>query len=303
MSTRVRRSVLAVAVALAAGLQVFAAEDVDGAAQGGVAGVLAAQPPWSLRLPEEGAVPFRGVASFDSAGVGAGQFMYPAPNAAGLLAAVLTHGLLVDSAKRSQKEKLQEAADQVLIPYQPILEKFGYRELVLGALKKIAAPAPLHLVPSNEQPATEVWAQVAPVFAMTQDQSAIILYNEVSIHTPGGSYRKSIRVVSPPRKGKDAGNAWMAGGGTVLKEEAEGLLAASLDIAMGDAGRSIGVQDFPYKTIRYWEGGEMKMERAQLIEARCNRLVLRNLRGELMAVPPYQAAAVAVVDSCVADSK
>lgn len=305
MSGGVRLVALALAALVATGplASAFALEDSDPGSRGDVAAALAVQPPWSLRQPAEGTVLFRGVVNLDAAGTGTAQLMYPAPNAAGLLAAVITHGLLVDSARRSQKDKLQETADRVLAPYQPILEKLSYRELMLGALARITAPGSRRLAEPAEAPLTEVWVESAPVFAITQDQNAIILDNAIIIHAPRGSYRNTVRVVSSPRKEADPGTAWMADGGRMLKEESERLLAASVDLAMEDARQGGDSPTRPYKTIRYWEGGEEKMERGQVIDTRCDHVVLRNLRGELMAVPPHPVATTAPAASCAASSR
>jgi hypothetical protein len=43
--------------------------------------------------------------------------------------------------------------------------------------------------------------------------------------------------------------------------------------------------DAPHRTVRYRLGGEERMERAQVLSERCDRLLIRNLRGWLMSVP------------------
>jgi hypothetical protein len=49
---------------------------------------------WALILPEDEVVEFHGAVNFDRAGGKGGNMMYPAPNAAGLVAGIITHGLL-----------------------------------------------------------------------------------------------------------------------------------------------------------------------------------------------------------------
>ncbi len=71
-------------------------------------------------------------------------------------------------------------------------------------------------------------------------------------------------------------------------------LAQSIEIALADTPGSVGTE--PFRTVRYPEGGIERMERAQVIRAHCGLLVLRTLRGNLMAVPfgrssPNRAAA------------
>lgn len=278
------------AIWLAAGQLAFAGENPAGKSSSEVAATLAAHPAWALRLPEDGMVPFRGNANFDGAGGGATPMLYPAPNAVGLLAAVFTHGILVDSSKRREKEKLQEDADKVLDPYRPVLKNFGYRELQQGALEKAVALGAHATGVETEGHGADVWIESAPVFTIARDQRAIVLDNQVIIHTQSGNYQNTVRIVSPPRKEPNPEGAWTAAEGTALKDECERLLAASLMIAMDDAASApADGQQANFKTVRYQEGGSVKMERAQVLHSQCDRLVIRTLRGELMAVPPHQA--------------
>jgi hypothetical protein len=48
--------------------------------------------------------------------------------------------------------------------------------------------------------------------------------------------------------------------------------------------------DQPFRTIRYLEGTAEKMERAQLINEHCGRLLIKTLRGSLMSVPAKASA-------------
>jgi len=252
----------------------------------------AAPPAWWLRLPKDEKVAFRGVVNFDQAGVGNNSFLYPAPNAVGLLVAVLTHAAIVDSAKNSQKQKLQEKADQVLAPYQGILADYRHAELMKRGLEKTTTAADKHLVGSQEQPGPGWTVDSTPVFSMTQDQTAIVLDNTIAIVGAGGkdaSFQGTVRIVSAPLAGADRAGLWTANGGEKLKEESSSLFAESLDIAARHAGGGLegkGVQ----RTFRYFEGGTERMERAELLADLCSRLVLKTLRGDIMSVPARRPA-------------
>ena len=69
----------------------------------------------ALRLPKDEKVTFRGSVNYDNAGAGTLGMLYPAPNAVGFLAGLITHGILLQSTKKNQKDKLQEAADSVQV--------------------------------------------------------------------------------------------------------------------------------------------------------------------------------------------
>lgn len=244
---------------------------------------------WFLRLPADEHVVFRGVVSFDKAGAGQSGMMYPAPNAAGFLAAVLTHGLITESVKQGQKAKMQSEADQVLSPYQEILGQYSSRELMQRGLEKTHVGKNKQLLDVQVVPKGEWLVVSTPVFFMTQDQKAIVLDNTVAISKPGSpevtTSQKTIRVVSVARPEEDLQRFWAANRGEQIKEETAGLLAESLQIAWTDVVGGLGAGADTYRTVRYFEGSVEKMERAQVLVDHCDRLVVKTLRGSLMSVP------------------
>ena len=255
-----------------------------------------------LRLPKDDKVVYRGVVNLDGAGVGNAQMLYPAPNAAIALAAVLTHGAVVGSMRDGQKEKLQEAADKVLLPYQKVLGTYKHQELMRRALEKTLTGGSKKLVESSEKPGAEWFVESAPVFSITQDQTAIILDNSISIYAPGASsaaaYQNTVRVVSQPKDETDLASFWNANDGASLKEESAGLLAESLDIILSEVAGGPNKEDNPYRTVRYLEGTTEKMERGQVIRERCGRTLIKTLRGGLMSVPARRSTAPAAAPDC-----
>lgn len=224
---------------------------------------------------------------------------YPTGNlgVGGLLVGVLTHGLIVEGGKQNQRTQQQQEADKVWEPYMPILTDFGYRELAKRALSKTSSPGSVILAPdpNTETNDTSKTAESAPVFLMTKDQSAIMLENTVLLYeqqpgSTGINHQTSMRVISDPRETDDPIAFWTGNNGEALKEEKARLLALSLDIAMFDLSGGTGQSDLPYKTVRYREGSAEKMERAQVLVDRCNRILLRTLRGALISVPSARPA-------------
>lgn len=258
---------------------------------------------WSLKLPKEENVIYQGVANFDNSGLGMGQMLYPAPNIAGFFAALITHGIILESARNAQKTKIQEAADRVLSPYQSILADYKYRELMQHALEKTGGGGNKRLVEPSEKPGTDLQLESLPVFSMTQDQTALVMDNAIVIYAPGAPaapiYKNIIRVVS--RAGitsPDLVKFWTDNGGSELKTESVRLLAESLDLALGEVTAQ-SEQDRPQRTVRYFEGQVEKMERGAVLKENCDRVVLRNLRGWLMSVSPKPGPSQA---SCADDA-
>jgi hypothetical protein len=253
-----------------------------------------ADPGWSLRLPSADPIAYRGVVNFDGAGSAQGAMLYPAPSAAGLLVAVLTHGLIVESQKNAQKNALQEAADKVLAPYLSVLDGFTHSELMRKALERRGeGPVPQLIGPSEPKPAGWV-VESSPSYAMTQDQRALVLDNSISVHRPGdgatAGYTTTVRVVSQPRAEQDLQLFWTDRNGSALKEESTSLLAHSLELALRDAQGDRPASPAEFKTVRYQEGEAEKMERAQVLAQHCHRQVIRTLRGWLLSVPSRPAA-------------
>jgi hypothetical protein len=235
-----------------------------------------------LRLPKDDRVAFRGVVSLDGAGLPNHQLLYPAPNAVGLLAAVLTHSLISGSAQESQKNKLQEEADAVLAPYRGILDSFGSEELMRRSLALMSAPEARRIVPHGDTPgAVDTGAQ----FYMTQDQKAIILDNLIAGVKSAAAAPAVlvVRVVSDPRAEENVQEHWSADNGERLKSEAARLFAESLQVALRHGSQP--ADTIPQRTVRYMEGSGEKMERAHVIDRTCTRVIMISLRGALMSVP------------------
>jgi len=250
---------------------------------------------WALRLPQEDKVVYRGVVNFDNAGVGGGSMLYPAPNIGGFLAAVIAHGIITEGIKQEQQEKLQRAADTVLVPYRDVLRDYTHRDLMRRALEKSTVGGRKKLVEVAEAPGADWLIESASAFLMTQDQSALILDNAVSIYRPDApsapAYQNIVRVVARASDAEELVRYWTANDGERLKEESASLFAESLDIVIGQLAAAPGKDEPSYRTIRYLEGRAEKMERAQPLSERCSRLLIKTLRGWLMSVPSKPAVA------------
>jgi len=242
---------------------------------------------WSLKLPAEETVVYQGIANFDNAGMGTGSMLYPAPNIAGFIAALITHGVIVERTRNAQKTRMQEAADRVLLPYKSVLTDYKYRDLMRQALEKTTTSGDKRLAEPSEKPGSDLRIESLPVFSMTQDQTAIVLDNAIVIYAPSTpstpAYRNIVRVVSRAETAPDIVKHWTDNEGAALKIESARLLAESLDLALGDIAAGFE-QARLQRTVRYNEGHTEKMERGEVIREHCGRVVLKNLRGWLMSV-------------------
>ncbi len=253
---------------------------------------------WALRLPQEKQVSFRGALNTDFAGGGAMHMVYYAPSAAGAVAALITHGLLNSGARKLEMNKLQKEADKVLNPYQTIIQEFNHEELfaMISAARMTVGQTRIAL--AEEAPSTEWFFTIQPVFSMTQDQKALIADIAVSVFEPSKpaapSYTNTVRVVSSPVLEVDPLLFWGNAVNPSLKRQGAELVLTALELVIdqatskkGDAAeekhltKNASVQ----RTVRYIEGGNEKVERAEVLQVHCDRALLRTLRGGLMAVP------------------
>lgn len=257
---------------------------------------------WALRLPQSGKqLQYHGVVNYDQAGTHSASMLYPAPNVAGFIAAVITHGLLIESAKKKQKESLQAGADNALSPYKEVLSSFTYADLMQRALQNVRVAANGHLADSTHISPSEMVVESDPIFYLTQDQRALISENSISIYsieTPTQLvYKNTIRVVSAPIGQGDSYGIWTANDGAKLKEVSAKLVAISVDTAFQDVSDNADAA-LVYKTIRYPEGGAEKIERAQVISQQCDRILARSLRGTLISVPVQNDVASSTNGDC-----
>ncbi len=260
--------------------------------------------PWALRVPEADRVAFKGVLTTDAAGGGPGFMLYPAPSAIVLAAGLLTHGLLNAGARSRERTKLEEQADKVLEPYQATLGQYKYPQLMAQAVGLVTAGGAGRLAGATEAFGIEaIGLDSVPVYSLTQDQTALVLDLPVNIFVAGNlsapAYTNAIRVVSPAITAKDATAAWLAQEGKALKDESARVLARAIDLALRDQRGELVLANDAQKTVRYMQGSGERMERAQVITVNCDVVLLRTLRGGLMAVPPA-ASMVAHLPACAA---
>ncbi|MDQ1817883.1 hypothetical protein RBA41_31730 [Massilia sp. CCM 9210] len=255
--------------------------------QAGVAASDATAQRVGLRLPAADKVAFHGALNFDKAGGGGGAIVYAAPGLVGLLASVATHAIVSGTMRDLEKERIRTKADQVLAPYQSVLDAYTHQELMQASLAHMKTGGARQIIAQAAAPAQgDVVIDSVPLFYLTQDHQALILDNAISIKTAGRvtPYENIIRIVSPERGGQAGPDVWLGDDAGMLKWESARMYAQALDIALADMATA-GAAALPFKTVRYNEGAVERMERAQLISESCDYLVLRTLRGNLMAVP------------------
>lgn len=261
--------------------------------------------------PASADLAWRGIVSLDGGAAGGGASMlYPAPNLAGLLAAILTHAALASSMQSAEQQRRQELADSVLAPYAPALRAWPPRALWQAVLSKAST------VKAQAADAAAWTGEATPSFALAPDAGTLVLDVGAKLTPPGGvPVEVVVRVVSSPLAATDAQAHWTANDAQALKDSAAAMfghalsLAAreavtrSAQVAAGKAGSAESTVDpTPFRTHRYLMGNSLRSERAQKLGEGCARVVMRTLRGWLLSAPvpvpvPVLAAAAAPASS------
>lgn len=236
--------------------------------------------PLEVRWSETQAVAWSGIPSSESAGTTA-SFLYPASNAGGLIASVLTHSLLVSGSREIERKARQTAADQVLEPYKTVIDRLDAPKLTCALQAHWATE------PSNPGGVRRV-VHLQPHFRVSSDHRVIVLDARIRVQEADSppdrmAADRIVQVVSTPREGEDPLAAWLDNDAQYFREEIVTMLTHGIDIALNVASQpTVAV---PARTQRYAYGNETRMERGQPLAAGCGRMVLWTLRETWMSVP------------------
>ncbi len=251
---------------------------------------LAAQEPQGVELRWSSTPPlaWSGIAADESAG-GTGSMMYPAPNAGGLLVAILTHSLLVNGSKEAERTARQVAADEALTPYRAVIQSMGVEPLT-QALKSRLATLPA-------APLSSQIVAIKPHFRLATDHSVLLLDAHIRIvDTDAAStvrFDGAVQVVSSPQTGPDPVKQWLDADARPFREEVVAMLGHGVEIALR-LGRSVPTA--AARTQRYAFGNQPRMERGKPAATGCGRVVLLTLREAWMSVPITPSDPAACVD-------
>lgn len=244
---------------------------------------------WSLSLPDREKIDFRGQVNFDKAGQGPSNMLYPAPGLAGFVVALATHAVVVKGQMKEQRSEIEADADRILVPFRKTLDTFSYGEL---AERAFPAASGVPWIGSGGRPQSGWLIASSPVFYMTQDQSALIIDNTVSVFQAGSElplYTNTVRVVSRAVDVENEAVFWQRNGGLRLREMSAALFRASVEIVREHALAPVATAAGAQRTFRYLEGKKDAVERAEPVNERCGRALVRNLRGWLMSLPLKRA--------------
>lgn len=269
---------------IAGGLCMVAGAEIAGAAPCGGAG--------TLRLPENALVAFYGDVDYDKAGLSEAGILYPAPSALGLLAGIMTHGIVESKMKSAQKQHMRDEADKVLVPYRDYLRQYEYRDLMARGLAAMSM-ADFKLMAHRDKSGNGAIIDTTPVYFFSQDARTLMLLNTFEIVDPAATAtmpeKTTVKIVAAARTEPDMQAYWLANDAGALADISANMFGESVRLAIADHCGKFTDRTSPYRTVRYAVGGAVRMERAQVLEESAERILMRTLRGWLMSVPVRQA--------------
>lgn len=257
----------------------------------GTEGALTGAPASSWQVVAEPALPVqvRGVPIDGGARAGSGM-LYPTGGLGilGVAVGVLVHAGLEGAKQQGERTAAQEAADRVTEPYRPQVAEWTHMELLSAALADGVGGA-RSIDKGNVDPAHGL-LESRPLLWITQDQRALLLENQIMVRRPGlhdeAPVPLRVTVVSAPQAAETSRENWLANRGALLKVQLVVLLRESLNAALARLAEP-GTVAAParQRTVRYLQGGEERVERAQVLAEGCGRYLLQTLRGDLLSVP------------------
>ena len=220
------------------------------------------------------------------------QMLYPAPNFAGFLAGVATHAALQSAQNDAHIEALHRASDEVLKPFQQVLDEIHVHSVFKQALQMRDASneiAVKNAVSGTRGPEVDLAAHAI----MAQSRRALIVDLVAKVKNPSDpdddatGYVHKVRVISNPIEASDdnINDYWLADDGLQLKQTVVRLLARAIDLFVADATRHLRPLQKKQITARYQFGNERRTERVIVLEHTCSRQTLRTLRGWILSVP------------------
>jgi hypothetical protein len=240
-----------------------------------------------IRSSASGRVVFSGVANNDVA-AGAGGMLY-GPGLIGAVATLALQGIFTSAAQNAQKTKLQIEADKVLLPYVDALEKFEYPDLMERSVKDLSSK--IRIAKDGVRSDNEWMLDVIPSFRMTQDQSAFMVESIVSFYSPSNNvtekpdHRSTVRVWSSPELGTDTTGLWAENDAERIKGLTANLTKQSIEIALNDWSQKEKMDQLEHTSVRFMQGKVQNIERAQILDQQCDRILMRTLRNQLVSAP------------------
>ncbi len=240
-----------------------------------------------LKIPSDIHVTFRGLVSYDDVEGGQYNMLYPGDTAAVFFAAVITHSVVAESVKNTQKQKLQDLADEIILPYQSSISRIKTQDLANRTVQQLRQTRAI-CIQTNSMENSDLIVESRPVFLMAKNEKNILLKNIIIAYSSDKPsqvvYRNMIEVLSLPFSARNAQSYWLEGNGAKLARASEEMYAESIALVIADIKNTLA-DSSKEKTFHYFQDGQKMYERGRLVSENNDRIAIRTLRGWLKSIP------------------
>lgn len=230
-------------------------------------------------------------ANVDHAGI-----LYPAVTPVDFFASVITHAAITESIKNDKKNRAQDIADRVTIPYRSFVKDIPNQALV-SQLEDIALSRGFKLASySDSHSDSDFILDITPIYLLNQKQDTLILrtqflvYQKKDQHVTGKKrkvfYQNQIEVLSSKLPIESPEKYWLANNGETLIKTMRRLLSKTLALgAIQISSNDNSIKSTNKQNFRYDDGDKIAFERASIISDDCKHVVIHTLRGWLKSIP------------------
>lgn len=267
---------------------------------------------FAVEMTNQKALDFRGIYDPNNTVEGS-QILYAGvgTSGAGIAASVLTQIFLHEGINNTaQRKKLQAQQRKANLALTPIQEKLA--TLTPEMLTHAATDY------GFENTATQEYRlKTTPVFFFSQDLTTLSIKNVVTLVKTAGDnteqekkkskkkgatdsiYENLIEVHHVHFPKEDTAAYINTLSNAELQHIVQTLYKQSIELAINDIN-GLGLKDKPEQSFKIYNGTDLQLERGKLFKEDCDKHILQNLRGWLIAYPKSADDKVLQVASCAA---
>lgn len=247
-----------------------------------------------VKVPTGTAI-FIGKAAPNSGDIGHPSMLYPAITPIDFFAAVITHAAIAESIKNDKKNRAQDVADKVVIPYRTFIKDLVNQALITQ-LSDIAFSKGFQLKHyKDSQSDKDIVLDITPIYLLSQNQDTLTLRTQfiayykknenITLKKRPVLYQNQIEILSPKIHTEDPTEYWLSNNGEKLLETMRSLLSNTLKLGAIEIGSNKIIKKGNDQNFRYDDGDIVAFERARIIQEDCEQVIIRTLRGWLKSIP------------------
>lgn|GEM_PF-6887540 len=247
-----------------------------------------------IEYPTEPSIIFLGRMERSKSNEG-GSVMYPGVGGAGgLLAGILVHAAVQNSANNKAKNNRLKKANHILRRYNDVIGDLTYADIFNSVSVNDKHVSNYHNMYDD---LNVMMLRVEPVFYLTQNQKTIILKNKITFYESKYSEKvissHIVEVHSRPKNIDDMESYWAENSFESFKKSIRNIFEESVTLGLNTYKKD---NNSKAKTVVFSDAGQKQVERGVILFKDCTNTAFITLRGVTKFVPNYP---VKYQDDCV----